>query len=259
MGSYFDFSSPQTLVWFGGQLLCFVIFLMVLKLSIKAKWLTAICSSILASQMLAILLQGFGVGLLAGMKSPGVKWMSFLPAGVCAVILILKFLAWLAGSSSGNAEKDKIVQMIEQEKITAAEGTELLDAMGKTSALRGQDKFSRIDIMTLVGIALVVLGFFCPWVYVGRGMYQAGHHIGALGWTVFIIAVVSAIPIFVTPKDFLYKISMLQIFLVLIGLVLAISVLVRVGENLGIGIVLCLVGFIVEIIASAVKLKKMSA
>ncbi len=52
---------------------------------------------------------------------------------------------------------------------------------------------------------------------------------------------------------------MLQIFLILIGLVLVISVLVRAGIHWGIGLVFCLVGFIVELLASGGKFKKLAA
>jgi len=52
---------------------------------------------------------------------------------------------------------------------------------------------------------------------------------------------------------------MLQIFLILIGLVLVISVLVRAGEHLGAGLIICLAGFIVELFASAAKFKKLAA
>jgi hypothetical protein len=117
-------------------------------------------------------------------------------------------------------------------------------------------------MVTLIAAALVILGFFLPWVYIhigGASVYQAGYDSSALGWAIFIIGVLSAVPVFVTPKDFLYKISMLQIFLTLIGLALVISVLVRVGSHLGAGIVFCLVGFVIAFFASAAKLKRLAA
>ncbi|MHC4423224.1 MAG: hypothetical protein ACYSWR_00940 [Planctomycetota bacterium] len=46
---------------------------------------------------------------------------------------------------------------------------------------------------------------------------------------------------------------MLQIFLILIGLVLVISVLVRVGEQFGAGLIFCLAGFIVELLVSGLS------
>jgi hypothetical protein len=67
------------------------------------------------------------------------------------------------------------------------------------------------------------------------------------------------VPVFVTPKNFLYKISMLQIFLTIIGAVLVISILVRVGDRLGVGLIFCLAGFVVELIAARAKFKRLAA
>jgi hypothetical protein len=160
--------------------------------------------------------------------------------------------------------------MVEQGKITTEESTELLDALGRANALRGQDRFSPADITVLVGVGLVVLGFFLPWANVrievpslfGERVssgYQAGYHVGAIGWAVFIIAILSAAPVFVTPRDYLYKVSMLQIFLTLIGTVLVISLVIQAGNHLGAGLVVCLARFIVGIIGSAAKFKKLAA
>jgi hypothetical protein len=52
---------------------------------------------------------------------------------------------------------------------------------------------------------------------------------------------------------------MLQIFLTLIGTVLVISLLIQAGDNLGAGLVICLAGFIVGIIGSAAKFRKLAA
>jgi len=52
---------------------------------------------------------------------------------------------------------------------------------------------------------------------------------------------------------------MLQIFLILIGLVLVISVLVRAGSHLGAGLIFCLVGFVVELFAAGAKFKRLAA
>ncbi|MDH4239622.1 MAG: hypothetical protein OEW48_08675, partial [Phycisphaerae bacterium] len=139
------------------------------------------------------------------------------------------------------------------------EGTELLDAMGRTSALRGEEKFGRVDMIMLMGTALVVLGFFLPWVYIQRHIYQSGSNVGAIGWAVLIIGIASVIPIFITPKNFLYKISMMQIFLNLIGIALVVSLLVQVNDKLGVGLIFCLAGFIVETVAAVVKFKKLAA
>lgn len=244
------------LAWFG-------LFLLLFRLTCKLKWLTAVCLAVIAGTIPSLL----GVSLFA--ESLPKRWVCLLPAAVCAVILIIQFFGWLASgedSTVNAAEREKILRMVEDGKISAEEGSELLDAMGRSTALRGQEKFSRLDFVTLIGAALVILGFFLPWVYIHMRSpvvytwgYQAGHQVGALGWTIFIIGILSAVPVFVTPKDFLYKISMLQIFLILIGLVLVISVLVRAGHNLGAGLIFCLAGFIIELFASAVKFKRLAA
>jgi len=250
-------------------LVCFVVVLLLLKFAAKLNWLTAICVAVLISTVSLIIGQNI---LLPGDRL-GVKWVFFVPAAVSVLVLAIQFFCWLFSSPSNAkvnvVERNRILQMVEDGKISTEEGTELLEAMGRSSALQGQDKFSRTDIAVLCGVALVVLGFFLPWVYIRmRQMtgplghvsgYQAGYHAGAIGWAVFIIAVLSAVPVFVTPKNFLYKISMLQIFLILLGLVLVVSVLIRAGENLGAGLIFCLVGFIVELLSSGAKLKSLAA
>lgn len=247
-------------------IVCTFAVLLVLRFAAKLRWLTAICVAILVGLIFGTL----GLQSYSGAPKIGLGPLGLLPATVCILILIIQFFRWMAGGedSTVNAvEREKILRMVEDGKISADEGSELLDAMGRSTALRGQEKFSRADIVMLVGAALVILGFFLPWDNIvsvtqmfGRiSAYQAGYHVGALGWTIFIIGVMSAVPVFVTPKDFLYKISMLQIFLILVGLVLVISVLVRMGEQSGVGLIFCLAGFIVELVASGAKLKKLAA
>jgi len=241
----------------------------ILRLVFNLKWWVAICLSILtASAAVATFL------LLFVLHHGHVPVVLLVPlmAFIYLVILLILFFRWL-GSGDDNArvnaaERDRILKMVEQGKISSEESTELLDALGRANALRGQDRFSPGDTTMLVGVALVVLGFFLPWAYVRievpalfgsrASAYQAGYHVGAIGWAVFIIAILSAVPVFITPRDHLYKVSMLQIFLTLIGTVLVISLLIQAANHLGAGLVICLAGFIVGIIGSAAKLKKLA-
>ncbi|MHC4543792.1 MAG: hypothetical protein ACYTDW_04320 [Planctomycetota bacterium] len=255
------------MLWHVGNLAFFVISLLVLRFVAKLKWLTAICLSVFATTIILIL----GLRILIG-ASPKIGSIFLLPAVVCGVIMIIQFFLWVISgdnTSDNAAERDKILKMMEEGKINTQEGTELLDAIGRSSAMRGEEKFSRVDMVMLIGVALVVLGFFLPWVYIRMGEmpgpfgrvsgYQAGYHAGAMGWAVLIIVIASAIPIFITPKNFLYKISMLQIFLILIGTILVISILVQAGGKLGPGLIFCLVGFVVELFGSGVKFRKLAA
>ena len=261
-----EVSFLRFMLWLVGNLACFVIILLVLRFVAKLKWLTAICLSVFAVTILFI----WGIRFLAGPGRLGIVFL--LPATVCAVIMIIQFFLWIISSdntSVNTAERDRILKMVEEGKINTEEGTELLDAMGRSSALRGEEKFSRVDMVMLIGVSLVVLGFFLPWVYIRmQGMpgpfghvsgYQAGYHAKAMGWAVLIIVIASAIPIFITPQNFLYKISMLQIFLILIGTTLVISILVQAGGKLGPGLIFCLVGFVVELFGCGVKFRKLAA
>jgi len=245
------------ILWLVGNLAFFIIALLVLRYAAKLKWLTAICLSVFAVTIISIL----GIRIMPG-PSGHLGPVSLLPAAVCAVIMIIQLFRWIISSDNANvntAERDRILKMMEEGKINTEEGTELLDAMGRSSALRGEEKFGRVDMIMLIGAALVVLGFFLPWAYIQRGIYQSGPNVGAIGWAVLVVGILSVIPIFVTPKNFLYKISMLQIFLNLIGIALVVSLLVQVGNNLGAGLIFCLVGFIVEIFSAIVKFKRLAA
>jgi hypothetical protein len=238
----------------------FVIAMLVLRFAAKLKWLTAICFSVFAATIILIFLLRIFPSSNVEIVKLGVVFL--LPAAVCGVIMIIEFFCRVISSDNASvnaAERDRILKMVEEGKINTEEGTELLDAIGRSSALRGEEKFSRVDMLMLMGAALVVLGFFLPWVDLQRGVYQSGPNVGAIGWAVLIIGIASVIPVFVTPKNFLYKISMLQIFLNLIGIALVVSLLVQVGGKLGPGLIFCLAGFIVETVSAVVKFKKLAA
>ena len=251
-------------------ILFFVIAMLVFRFAAKLKWLTAICLSVFAATIILIFLLRIFPGSNPEIVEIGVVFL--LPAAVCGIIMIIDFFLCVISSDNASvnaAERNRILKMVEEGKINTEEGTELFDAIGRSSALRGEEKFGRVDMIMLIGAALVVLGFFLPWVYIRMQQvpgpfgqvtgYQAGYHAGAMGWAVLIIAIASAIPIFITPKSFLYKISMLQIFLILIGTILVISILVQAGGRLGPGIIFCLVGFVVELFGSGVKFRKLAA
>ena len=244
-------------------LVCFIVALLLLRLATKASWVTSIGASMVIATIPSIL----GIRMLTGFAFGGYEnlpsyWASMMPAAIGALILLIQFFRSFltTGTAQANvntAERSRILKMVEEGRIKTDEGTELLDAMGRSSALRGQDAFSRLDIAMLIGVALVILGFFLPWAYIQRGMYQAGYHRGPIGWAVLIAAVLSAVPIFVTPRDLLYKISMLQIFLVLVGLALVIKEL-TVGAD-QVGAIFCAVGFFVALLSSGFKLKSLAA
>jgi NADH:ubiquinone oxidoreductase subunit 3 (subunit A) len=195
--------------------------------------------------------------------------MALTPIGIFIIVIpamifgLVFLLRWLnADNTDSDAERNCILAMVESGKVSSDEASELLDAMGKSSALRGQEKFSRQDIAILIGCSLVIMGFFLPWNSVrfsGMQDYQCGYDAKSLGWSVFIIAVLTAAAVFVTPKSFLYKISMLQIFLCSVGVAIVISTLFRVIQNLRVGLPICLFGFLLVALACLAKFKKLAA
>ena len=273
-------------IFFVVQIVILLVAYTALRLTTKLRVLMTFCLSASATAILTLLLLWFDRHYIGSISRTDVQEYvlgTFIVAAPFMLILMGKLLAILlkhigknlaqlsrditSGQSTAGPERARILRMIEEGKITAEEGSGLLEAMGKSNALRGQDRFSRLDMAMLCGVALVVLGFFLPWVHIRSTTqmlgavsgYQAGYHAGALGWAVFIIAILSVIPVFVTPENFLYKISMLQTFLTIVGTVLVVSILVRVGGHLGAGLVICLVGFITGLVASVAKFKSLAA
>ena len=251
------------------QLAILMVVYIILRFGTRLRALSALCFSVLVVAALTLLLLCLDAffNVYSFVQSTDLQEYvagTFVVAVPFLLILMVKFLTPFlkeitSGQKAASSERARILRMVEEGKITAEEGGDLLEAMGKSSALRGQDRFSRLDMAILCGVALVVMGFFLPWVHIRNSMYQAGHQAGALGWTVFVVALLSAVPVFVTPKNFLYKISILQLFLTLIGLLLVISTLLRAGGHLGVGIMVCACGFGIGLIASGAKFKRLAA
>jgi hypothetical protein len=188
----------------------------------------------------------------------------------CVLWLIAKFFEWLgaadpAGGTVNPEERQRIIGMVEQNKMTAQEGTELLDALGKSSALRGQQTFSRLDIMILVGIAATVLGFFLPWQWfpnilnmLGQPAHQTGYQVQVVGWAMLTCSVLAVAFVFITPKGYLYKLLMFQILCICVGLALVLSVWIQAGYNVGYGAIICVAGFAVALLACVMKMRALA-
>jgi len=64
-------------------------------------------------------------------------------------------------------EREKVLQLLEAGKITADESAELLNALGHSNTARmipaGTADFSRQKKLILLGVGLLLVGFFLPW------------------------------------------------------------------------------------------------
>ena len=269
-------------VFFIVQIAILMLIYVILRIKTRLKALTVLCFSALAVSALTLLLLWFNPSSIVHVYRADLQEYvagTLVVAALFMLILIVQFLVPLlkeivSNQRAADPERARILRMVEESKITAEEGSDLLEAMGKSSALQGQDRFSRLDMVILCGVALVVMGFFLPWVHVNiteisrifrmpdmlgiKSAYQAGFN-SALGWTIFAIAIVSIIPVFVTPKSLLYKISIFHLFITLVGLLLVLITLLRAGNHLGVGIIICAMGFTIELIASGAKFKRLAA
>jgi hypothetical protein len=249
-----------------------------IRVEFKARPITAACTVFLLYTILKI--PGIWVVHRPLHQMPQLWFeyrLSLTLAVLCAIYLAWRLIEntfiWVARGDEGKHtcvpadERERTLRMVEEGKITSEEGAELLKALGQSSDLQGQEQFSRHDFMLLIGVAILIVGFFLPWSKVSITLPGApqvsgvvsGNQVGTAGWAIFILGILAAVPIFVTPKDLLYKISMLQIFLVLIGTALLVSFLIRSGTSMQIGLPICFVGFAVMLIAGVVKMKKLSA
>lgn len=69
-----------------------------------------------------------------------------------------------APESTLTAEREKVLSLLENGRITAEESADLLNALGSTSqTVKPPAPVSRQQRMALVGAGLVLLGFFLPW------------------------------------------------------------------------------------------------
>jgi hypothetical protein len=188
----------------------------------------------------------------------------------CIIWLICRFFVWLgasdpAGGTVNPEERQRIIGMVEQNKMTAQDGTELLDALGKSSALRGQQTFSRLDVMILIGIAATVMGFFLPWRWLrnvfdsmGLVMYQNGYQVKVVGWGMLVASALATALVFITPKGYLYKLLLLQMLCICVGLALVLSVWLEAGTSVGYGAIICASGFAVALLGSLMKMRALA-
>lgn len=103
-----------------------------------------------------------------------------------------------AAPPAETTERRIILEMVRSGKITEDEGAALLDAVERKVAER--HAMSRTgDAGLIVGTLLCVFGFVLPWNYVRDVMgmstsaYQAGYHVGAIGWLILLTGSVPAL------------------------------------------------------------------
>jgi len=105
----------------------------------------------------------------------------------------------------------------------------------------------------LLGCLAVVVGFMLPWVYVRMGEmrgYQAGHHVGFLGWAILVLGLVPAVLASIPALDKVLRQGLLRLILSGTGIAFAVSLMINIGDNMGAGIVLVLLGFVAQLLSA---------
>jgi hypothetical protein len=203
----------------------------------------------------------------------GVSWMvllaGLLVVGAFVVVLIV-ILAVQLGRKKGRAprasasaeggdveqERQAVLKMVADEKVSPEEASELLAALGQPRTPGDRLPLSGGTLASLSAGVLIAAGFVLPWVPVRVGDmhgYQAGHHVGFLGWLVLVLGLLPAVLACIPALDRYLRQGMLRLLLACTGLAFAGSVAVRVvtaGGLPGIGLLLVLVGFGLQLVSA---------
>jgi hypothetical protein len=179
-----------------------------------------------------------------------------------------------------STEREKVLQLLEQGKITANESADLLSALGASLHIPSSATVATPSRRLIwIGTALVFFGFFMPWFTMNPGMevnrmatqmrlsgpqemqgFQLSTHsfstIGpdvqhGLGWMVLLTAIaVSALPYF-APEMKLKTRHLIALVGLGVGLMVMLSLLTQNLRFAGIGILFCLAGYAVCILGAA--------
>ncbi len=196
--------------------------------------------------------------------------------------------ASVAPSEDLSSEREKVLQLLEAGKISAAESAELLNALAHSappSALKPAAEINPQRKMVLLGAALLLLGFFLPWFSINpnaeanamaahfqQSMNQmmpgnpvsqmnlslpnanvqihAGDLAHGLGWWILALGMIAAVlPFFATTLE-----SSMQQKIILaalgVGAILLVYVLSDAIRYVSFGILLVLAGYALEIVGT---------
>ena len=158
-------------------------------------------------------------------------------------------------------ERQSVLRMLAEGKITSAQANDLLKALGGPAPAGDSLPISPGTIITLLGGLVIVVGFMLPWVsvrlegFMGSSMmrgnaYQAGHHVGFLGWLILSLGLAPAILAAIPALDKALRQGLLRLILSATGIAFAVSVMMNAGGNMRIGIVLVFVGFVAQLLSA---------
>lgn len=150
-------------------------------------------------------------------------------------------------------ERAKVLEMLSEGTISSEDAAELLDALGDQQRPGDALPVSAGLLSAIVGGLAVTAGFVLPWGHVRMGQvagYQAGYHVGFLGWLILALGLVPPILACIPALDKMLRQGLIRLVIAAPGLVLAgslfISALVR-GGIPGVGLWIVIFGFGIQI------------
>ena len=154
--------------------------------------------------------------------------------------------------ASGGQDRAAVLNMLAEGSISADEATALLDAMGADRRPGDRRPLSGGTIGGLLGGLIVVVGFMLPWGHVQIGAmtgYQAGYHVGFLGWLILLLGTVPAVLACIPALDRHVRQGMLLLLFGTVGVVFALPLVIKAS---GVGLFVVLAGFGFQIVGGAV-------
>ena len=161
-----------------------------------------------------------------------------------------------SGGVAGGEDRQAVLRMLADGKVSADEASALLDALGAPGTPGDRLPLSGGTIASLVAGVMIAAGFVLPWVRVniaGMRGYQAGHHVGFLGWLILSLGLLPAVLACIPALDRFLRQGMLRLLLACTGLAFAGSLAVRVlaGRSFPhVGLVIVLLGFGVQLLSA---------
>lgn len=150
-----------------------------------------------------------------------------------------------------------VLQMVADGKVSAEDADQLLKAVGQDRRPGDRLPVGGSELASIGGAIAVIVGFMLPWAYVRvnsplfgmsqRG-YQAGHHVGFLGYLILALGLLPALLACTPALDRYLRQGLLRFVVAATGCAFVLSLLVR-GPN-GIGLWVCLAGFAVQILSA---------
>jgi len=187
---------------------------------------------------------------------PGTAMLG-LPLGLLLSLLANAFQKMaVPGTRPGPRPEDRaqVLDMLADDTISSEEAAELLNALGEQNIPADQLPLSASLLAGFWGGFIVAVGFMLPWGHVRIGPvegYQAGYHVGLLGWCIVVLGVLPALFACIPAFDRVVRQGLLRLLLSGVGLAFVLSLCATVmakGRLPGVGLWVVSLGFAVQIV-----------